>query len=115
MKVLRDPSVCQYSVVSIPEDLSVTESVELSQILESEFSIQPKQILNQVLQLEAALSERPTNAELINFQRHLKQIHSRTEGYAKRLSRCGQVRQVSMVVSHDPWKIISSLAQELST
>lgn len=56
-KVLRDPKVCHYYLVSLPEELPVKETIELHQHLEEKFGIQADVILNKCLSKKIPASE----------------------------------------------------------
>lgn len=49
---LRNPEFCQVHIVALPEELPVTETIELYQKLQNEFGIQSTVYLNKVLNLE---------------------------------------------------------------
>jgi anion-transporting ArsA/GET3 family ATPase len=51
-RVLHDPAATRIWVVSLPEELPVTESMELTEFLKDEMHLEPKVVLNRVLPVE---------------------------------------------------------------
>lgn len=50
---LRDPNICEVHLVTLPEELPTTETIELYQQLKNEFGITPRVYLNKLLNLTA--------------------------------------------------------------
>jgi anion-transporting ArsA/GET3 family ATPase len=50
-KVLTDPKVTRYSVVTLPDELPIVETLELNQTLRAEFGIEPHVFLNRFLEV----------------------------------------------------------------
>ena len=64
---LRNPELCQVHIVALPEELPVTETIELYQKLQNEFGIKPIVYLNKVLNLETADFESLSESQKIYF------------------------------------------------
>ncbi len=56
-KMLRDPEVCKYYIVCLPEELPVRESEELHEELQKRFGVKAQIVLNRFLDEEIATSE----------------------------------------------------------
>lgn len=56
-KTLRDPKICQYYLVCLPEELPVRETEELYAELKTKYGIRANVILNKVLQQEIPAKE----------------------------------------------------------
>lgn len=56
-KVLRDPAICHYHIVGLPEELPVKESEELYEELQKHFGVKAHIILNKMLEESVAAGE----------------------------------------------------------
>ena len=96
-------SLCQYHVVSLLEDLSMLETLELQKTLHKEFGIQPHLVLNKK---KWFADQRGTGlAEKMN------QLHDNEVGIAKQLKRAPwqSVQEAPMVWSSTPRVIFEGL------
>ena len=64
LEQLRDPQQCRFEIVTLPEELPLAESLELSSSLRSEFGIEPHYLCNKSLPSQGAValqsSDQPT-------------------------------------------------------
>jgi anion-transporting ArsA/GET3 family ATPase len=112
--VLRDPKICQYHVVAIPEELPVTEGIELAQNIEKTLGHKPQIILNKILTLKSDELGKPSTG-LEDFALHLKSVDQRQKEMRARISESGfRERELPWILKSEPEKIIDSLARELT-
>lgn len=111
-KVLMDPELSEYVVVSFPEELPVTEGIELAEGIYNLVGQKPKHILNRYVQIpEEALLEAP---EMPQFQNYLKSLSDRQKSLMEILKKQGEVYCLPFVFDHNPKEVVGRLAQELS-
>lgn len=70
--VIRDPSICKYVVVSLPEELPVIEALELSQGIQKQVKLKPIQVLNKII--SGLSTAKSGSEEFISFARWIR-IH----------------------------------------
>lgn len=89
-KVLTDPSITSYKIVSLPESLPMTETKELMSQLQSEFKVKPEVICNKIwsipfseadLQFVANQSIQTAGVGLTGFAKYLDFILKRQKRY----------------------------------
>lgn len=117
-QALRDPSLCHYHIVTLPEELPLKEAAELMTDLQKEFQIKASLLLNKILQtslqvselqsVEASSSDLKSFAEYIEFQlRHQDEMKKR----ARELDPAGP--QLPLVLETDSWKVVEKIAEVL--
>nr|BFD64625.1 hypothetical protein BdHM001_33060 [Bdellovibrio sp. HM001] len=115
---LRNPEICKYHVVTLPEELPLKEADELISRLKAEFSIAPELILNKMM--ETSVSEGELQAvqneggDLAKFAEYLeshiqrqKQMWSAAEKMGVRLTR------VPLYFENQPWVLVEKVAGNL--
>ncbi len=116
--VMRDPTLTGYAIVTLPEDLPVTESLELRSQLYQELHVPVEFILNRMVQppvkedeIKSFLTTDPTPA-IKTFSRYiLDKMQMQTE-QARRLE---SSLPLANVLSADSWQVIESLAKTFSS
>lgn len=108
IQVLKNPQQTKYVVVSFPEDLPVTEALELSKGIEQLVGQRPVQILNRWV---SGLSADSIDGES-QFERQMKKVHLRQDWAAQQLAEYS-VQKLSFVFESDAWKIVESLSREV--
>lgn len=109
-EVLRNPKICVVHVVALAEEMPVQETVDLVRTLREEFSIEPKLILNRVVDVpvEAASSDHP-------FARYLEQTRRRQNEARERLQKTGsELRAAPLVFDEEPRVLQETVAEALS-
>lgn len=107
-EVLRNPEQTKYVVVSFPEELPVTEAVELSRGIEQLVGQRPVQVLNRWIEgLPGGAVDGKSQ-----FEQQMKKVQSRQEWSMQQLSEY-PVQKLSFVFESDAWKIVESLSQEV--
>lgn len=103
-RVITDPALCKTVIVSLPEELPVTESLELKDFLEQGFQQKPTIILNKRMPTPLTLDELealrqqlqgPSEASLplkgaYEFTSYLQAVEGRQRGYQERLESDGE-------------------------
>jgi anion-transporting ArsA/GET3 family ATPase len=118
-KCLRDQELCKYHIVTLPEELPVKESVELTEKLKSEFNVDPEIIMNKVLvspvdnkTLEKVQDEK---SDLSEFARYVHfQVDRQKEMIKKAQAAKEKVSMVPLFFEMDPWKITELIAGKLT-
>lgn len=106
---LKDPSLCHVHVVTLPEEMPVTEAEELVQSLKNEFSMRPEVILNKWVEFpEQKLKGQDPFTE---FARSTQERQSEMQ---TRLRAMGfGVRQVPLILDDQPRSLVEKLAESL--
>jgi len=86
IKAITDKELCKHYVVTIPEELPTSETIELVEILESEFNIFPIIVGNRWLETNINLENIESN-ELTDFISYLKALSKRQEACVEKLSK----------------------------
>lgn len=109
VKVLRDPQICKYVIVSLPEELPVIEALELDAEVAKITGQQPQHILNRCLSVPADVSAKQV------FDDYLLQSKERQEKAFARLTK-NQATPLSLswIFSQEAWAVVDGLASELA-
>ncbi len=112
-KVLQDPTMCRYCVVSFPEELPVVEAMELYSGIEANVGMKPQHIFNKVLHpSQQALSVQEPDLEF--FQKHLQKISSQESKLRELLQSQGPVQELPQIFSVNSWEVVEKMAEEIS-
>lgn len=111
-KVLKEPKLCEYYVVSFPEELPVVEGIELWQGIHDILKIKPQHIFNRVLNVpqEALKEDNPT---LKAFQKYLTKIDNAESNLFTQLEQQGPVQVLPQIFSVHAWDVVSKMAEAL--
>lgn len=118
-QVIRDEKLVGYVVVTLLEELPVTESLEFRASLKRELGVDSLVIANKVLQAPVSaedLSEvaRSTNTSLAEFAKHIEGVNDRQEKYEKVLRDSGaRVVEVPLIFSGEPRELVEKTAEAL--
>lgn len=120
--VIKNPKLTGYIVVTLLEELPVTESLEFNQTLKTELGVQADVVANKVLEMPVAVSElqqiakgegEPA-ADLKEFSRFLERTDARQEKYMKVLKDSGvNVVTVPLIFSSEPQVLVQSTGEAL--
>lgn len=100
-KVLRDPNLCRFYVVTTPEELPLAEALELSHDIQAELNQAPTMILNRVLNApvsQESLARVPAN----EFAQYISLILERQEKARQEINNRG-LKLVEL-----PWIFVES-------
>ncbi len=107
---LRNPEFCQVHIVALPEELPVTETIELYLKLQNEFGVIPTVYLNKVLNLEAADFESLSESQKTYFT----EIAENEKKSIEQLNKVGiQFRQISFISETQSLQLIHLIAKEI--
>jgi anion-transporting ArsA/GET3 family ATPase len=117
--VLRDPETCGYAVVTLLEEMPMTETLEFRDELRQLLGVEPAVIANKVMptpvanhELEALTAADPGG--MGEFAKYLSAVESRQKQYLEVLSREFKgVGQVPLVFSNDPIELIEAVGEAL--
>lgn len=115
LNVISDENLCRFVIVSLAEDLPVTESLELHQSLHHELQTHPSLILNRMSpepEIESLSDDFYKKRE--KFCDYLKAIKERQEQSRQRLSTLGSFpHEISQVFAKDSADLLSTLRSSL--
>lgn len=113
-RVLRNPEICKYYVVSLPEELPVTEAKELSQQLKAFLGIEPTQILNRCLSLPSDILNLQESGEASGFLHYLQKYSNQQQEAQDQLQGQRSLLKLPFVFSNEPWEIVENLSKALA-
>lgn len=110
MKVLSNPESVRYIVVSLPEDLPVSESIELKNSIKSLTNIEPSIFLNQFYQFKNDCLK-DVDFPLANF---ISQLDSRSLSSLERLqSTSPNVRTINFIKESGSANVIRKISESI--
>ena len=118
-KVLRDPSICRYFLVSLPEELPVRETEELYTQLESTYGIKANLVLNKCFENEIPDSEyvaaqKPNSNEFREFAQEHKKIQGLHNEMKERLSKLDpKMKILPPIWEHNVMTLLNQLAERI--
>jgi anion-transporting ArsA/GET3 family ATPase len=118
-KTLRDPKICHYYVVCLPEELPVRESEELYEELQKHFGVKARIVLNKFLdesidRSEYAAAAKTSSGEFKAFANDDKKNRGMHHEMMSRLKKIDTDLVVMPTVwDHNVQKILSALSQRL--
>lgn len=118
-KILSDPSICEYKIVTLPEELPVTETMELCEQIEQEMGIRPQIILNKIISSGLSESElesirTSTDASAAEFADFVLTLeHRQTEFRAKLRTLDPQLKEVPFVMETEPGQVVQKISEAL--
>lgn len=118
-KFLRDPKICHYHIVCLPEELPVRETEELYEELHKHYGIRARMILNKFLEDEIAAgeystAEKSSSPEFKDFAQDDKKNRGMHHEMRSRLQRLdGGIVSLPTVWDHDVPNLLNTLSQRL--
>ncbi len=107
-RILRNPEICKYVVVSLAEDMPVQEALELSEQIKATVDVEPIQVLNRVLEVP---EDRQGSGQFIQF---LDTVDTRQQVNEKRLeTRKGKIFSLPFVPTMNVKLLIEKLAAQV--
>ncbi|MGZ3746497.1 MAG: ArsA-related P-loop ATPase [Pseudobdellovibrionaceae bacterium] len=119
-KVLRDPNICKYYLVCLPEELPVRESEELYEQLKKHYGIRAKVVLNKFLEdpisgAEYASAQKSQSEEFRAFAEDDKKNRASHHEMRMRLVKIDpQVQCLPTIWDHNTDKILTQLSMRLT-
>lgn len=117
IKVIRDPEICKYFIVSLPEELPVSETCELWDFLKVQFNQQAEIIFNRIWEAgvsteQLQVQSGPAEAHL--FIKYLSDVVTRQNEFERTLAKhCGLVHRLPLVFESDGRLLIEALAEKM--
>ncbi len=118
-QVIKDEKYMAYIIVTLLEELPVTESTEFRDALEKALGVSPLFIANKVLHAPVSESELKQigggeNLGLAEFARHLEGVEQRQTKYEKVLQDKGaRMIEVPLIFSADPQTLVEKAGEAL--
>ncbi|MES2965152.1 MAG: ArsA family ATPase [Bdellovibrionota bacterium] len=118
-EILRDPKLTAYVVVTLLEELPVSETLEFRLALEKELGILADVVANKVVEFPVSRNEIEEIASanrggLGEFSDYLRAIDKRQEKYLDQLTKSGVgLRKVPLVFSADPNVLVEKAGEAL--
>ncbi|WP_413292253.1 ArsA family ATPase [Bdellovibrio sp. HCB185ZH] len=119
IRVLTDPEVSKYHIVSLPEELPLKESTELSEMLQKEFSVEPTLVMNKVLDVNvprASLqnAESLTTSDLGLFAQYLEQqLDRQSQMMDQAKTKFKKILKVPLFFETNPWTLVEKAVEKL--
>lgn len=108
-QTLKTKDLCEFHIVTLPEEMPLKETLELKKKLESDFNITPKIYLNKVFDLPDA-EKAPKDA----FGDYLRYQHEKTCFARDYLKNAGvEFYELPWVLEASGWKIVKGVAEAL--
>lgn len=118
-KTLRDPKLCHYHVVCLPEELPVRESEELFEELQKHYGVKAKLVLNKYLEgdipaAEYAAAAKSSSAEFKEFSQDDQKNRGMHHEMKDRLQKLGTTLScLPTIWDHDVKKVLAALSERL--
>ena len=117
-KILRDPKICHYHIVTLPEELPLKEAGELQKSLHDEFEVDAKIIVNKILQSDVPPEDlqdlKGASPDLIAFADYLKFHLERQAEFLKKAKKLDpDFKKVPLILDSDSWKLVDAIKGSL--
>lgn len=110
-RVLKNPQICEYHIVTLPEEMPILETEEFVSLLQNEFNLKPNIILNKLipnLHDESILEM----AEEGSFEAYLREQFQRQKIFSERLNRLNlKLTQLPMLIGETPLEFATHLQE----
>lgn len=119
LRILRNPEICKYLIVTLPEELPVKETEELALELQKHFDVPPQIVLNKAVSDEVPMAEEaPAAGSSSPRFRQFAESHffhvKLQNSLLERLRRLrGPLQILPQVWEHEIWSLLTQLAKEL--
>ena len=118
-KVLKDSNISKYHIVTLPEELPIKESSELCEYLKENFSVEPRLLVNKVLEtsisrdtLHQAEMKHPN--DLGRFAQYLEQqLDRQGEMWKTAQSITKNSVKVPLFFESDPWTLVEKVGEKI--
>ena len=112
-KMLADPQVCEYRLVTLAEEMPVTEACEMALQLQDEVGISPRLYCNRLLDLPANIPAADRHDPAHDFVTQMRRIDRLQKTSLSRLEELGPVQHLPMVTRLDTPYLLEQLADAL--
>lgn len=113
--IVQNPNLTRVWIVSLPEELPVTESLELSEFLKNDIKIQPQIILNRVLTAPLSVEDCETLKDIGDETNFISYLCAETIEQDKARKELAQdlVAELPNDFSHTSIKLLKALAERM--
>jgi anion-transporting ArsA/GET3 family ATPase len=117
-KMLADPDICEYRLVTLAEEMPVSEACEMAAELHAEVGIAPRVYCNRLLELPPdipALDRRDPAHDFVAQMRHIAIRQQRSLKQLEQLGalRAGPVQRLPLIADVEPLTLLERLADAL--
>jgi anion-transporting ArsA/GET3 family ATPase len=115
-QVLRDSRYCSYKIVTLLEELPVTETEELKLQLNEVLQVEATVIVNKVLHAPLERERIETLApQAGDFARYLADTMNRQDSFRTRLAQATTIEaEIPLLFERDPWQLITHVQASLT-
>lgn len=115
IETIKDPEICQYFIVSLPEELPTTESEELHQRILESTGIRSRLILNRMMDRERIESLHPASPQERESIEHMVGLSNKQYQYQERLMRLDPgLKKIPHHFTLDPIDLMRKMGEELT-
>lgn len=119
-RLLSHPDICEYRLVTLAEEMPISEACEMAGQIRAETGIAPKVYCNRLLDLPEslpALAENDPAAPFVAQMRRIAQRQTQSLNALKRLGtdRAGPVRRLPLIPTVDAEALLDGLADALDS
>lgn len=116
--VIRNPDICKYHIVTLPEELPVKETTELQDTLKSDFSLIPDLILNKFFTTTVPADRwdqiEDKESDIGKFAAYLKKQLEHQQLMLNKLELSSKnIKTVPLFFETQPWPLIEKIAESL--
>lgn len=114
--LLRDPAVCEYLLVTLPEEMPIAEACEMAGDLRQETGLSPRVICNRLLDLPPRIPTLDAAAPAASFLHQMADLQRRQKRSLRTLAELeldDPVQLLPFVPSLDPAELVERLADAL--
>lgn len=117
-RLLADPALCEYRIVTLAEEMTVTEACEMAQALQAELGIAPRLLCNRLIELPETLPTLPPADPAAPFVDHMQRVAQRQRESLAALEGLGAARRgpvigLPLVPSTSPDQVLQAMADTL--
>jgi anion-transporting ArsA/GET3 family ATPase len=119
IRVLKDPEISKYHIVSLPEELPLKESMELADVMKAELEVEPQLVMNKVLEVNVPReslqkAESATTSDLGLFAQYLEQQLDRQSQIMDQAKvRFKNIAKVPLFFETEAWKLVDKAVEKL--
>ncbi|MBK6637370.1 MAG: hypothetical protein IPG34_06600 [Rhodocyclaceae bacterium] len=120
VRLLGNPDICEYRLVTLAEEMPISEACEMAGEIRAETGIAPKVYCNRLLDLPADMADLPASAAAAPFIAHMQRIAKRQRTSLAALKRLGSdrggpVRCLPLIPTVDADELLKGLADALDS
>ncbi len=117
-KLISNPAICEYRVVTLAEEMPISEACDLADEIRGETNIAPSIYCNRLIDLPSRLPSLRVHDAATPFVDHMKRIATRQRESLQALvglgaNRAGPVRQLPLIATTDAPRLLEALADVL--